>query len=109
MGDSAKNIAIILGIITIGIGGYWLYSQQVASVPDFASTEKTMQNMLNRTQVFIERRQQLEQVALDISFFQNESFQSLTSYSTDISSYSVGRTNPFAETEEITATESDED
>jgi hypothetical protein len=95
MGNSAKNIAIILGIITIGAGGYWLYTQEVAATPEFNGNEVTMQNMLSRTQVFIERRQQLDQVELDISFFEDDRFQSLRSFTTPIVTQPVGRSNPF--------------
>jgi hypothetical protein len=99
MGNSTKNIAIILGILTIGAGGYWLYTQEMTNGTDFEQTEATRENMLNRTQVFIERRQKLDQVELDISFFEKNSFRSLESHTTEIQEQPVGRSNPFAEVE----------
>ncbi len=95
MNSSFKNITIALGIITIAFAGYYVYSQQAEPLA-FNTNEAMMQSMLMNTQVFIERRQQLEAVAIDTAFFDDYRFQSLVSYRNEIVPRPLGRANPFA-------------
>lgn len=97
MGKSATNLTVVLGLITIAFGGYYLYTQYSSTSTSFDVNEQTMQNMLNNTKVFIDRGQVLEGIALDISFFEDERFRSLQGYSTPIRDYPTGRPNPFAD------------
>jgi hypothetical protein len=101
MGNTAKNIITLLGVVVIGVGGYWVYTQEATT--NFAGSDTTMQNMLNRTQVFIERRQLLDAAQLDVSLFEDQRFRSLQSYTTPIVEQPVGRANPFEATEGDTA------
>jgi hypothetical protein len=97
MGKIVTNLVVILGFITVAFGGYYMFIQQEGSVLDFNSNDQIMQNMLNNTQVFISRRQELDRVELAtaIAFFDNPQFRSLRSFSAPIQDRPVGRTNPF--------------
>ena len=99
MGKTATNISIILGVITIAFGGYYLYSQ-FFSKAEFNVNNQTMQNMLNNTRVFIERREVLDQIEFNVAFFEDERFRSLESYTTPIEDKPIGRPNPFADVDE---------
>jgi hypothetical protein len=98
MEGTVKNISIILIVITIAFGGYYLYVQMAATDLN-ASPEgqQMLQDMLARTQVFIERSQELDQIALDLSILEDERFRSLKVFSKPVKEQPVGRTDPFAE------------
>ena len=97
MGKIVTNLVIILGFATVAFAGYYIFIQQGDSVLDFNSNVQTMQNMLNNTQVFISRRQELDKVDLSstISIFDDANFRSLRSFSTPVRERPVGRQNPF--------------
>ena len=97
MGKTAKNIAFILGLATVAFGGYYLYTQMESS-SSFSSNEQNMQNMLNNTRVFIERGNILNNMDLDLTILEDDSFDSLQSYTRPIQPQTVGsRPNPFSE------------
>lgn len=97
MGKTATNLSIILGLITVAFAGYYMYTQQASSGLMFDDNQQTMQNMLNNTRIFIQHRQALDSVKMDISFFEDERFQSLRSFSTPIQEQPIGRPDPFAD------------
>lgn len=96
MGKTATNLAIALGLITVVFAGYYVYTQSSQPALDFSENQQTLQNMLNNTKVFIERRQVLDKVSLNIGLFEDDRFQSLRSFTTPIQERPVGRPNPFA-------------
>ena len=98
MSKTFTNIAIVLGIAALAIGGYFVYSQ-MSSETSFKGNEQTLQNMLNNTRVFIERREILTKIDLDLELFEDERFSSLQDYSIDIQSVPAGRTDPFTSTD----------
>lgn len=95
MGKTATNLVVILGIITVGVAGYYLYNQQTTSGVDFNSNEQAVQDMLKNTQAFIGYGQTLREVKLDLGFFEDDRFRSLRSYTTQIHERPIGRPNPF--------------
>lgn len=97
MGKIITNLVIILGFATVAFAGYYIFIQQGNSVLDFDSNDQTMQNMLNNTQVFISRRQELDRVNLSsaVRIFDDAAFRSLRSFSTPVQERPVGRENPF--------------
>jgi len=97
MGKTATNIAIVLGLITIAFAGYYMYIQRSVNTLNFESNEQTMQNMLNNTHVFIEYRQTLNNIELDVNLFEDRGFTSLRSFTTPIKDHPVGRPDPFAD------------
>lgn len=97
MSKTTQNLIVVLGLITIAFAGYYIYTQQSTSLVSFESNEQVMQNMLNNTRVFIERRQTLDQVQMDLSLFEDDRFESLRSFRTPIEERPVGRPDPFAD------------
>ena len=96
MGKTATNLSIVLGLITVAFAGYYLYTQRAASTLEFTATGPTTQNMLQNTRVFIEHRQTLDAIELDIGFFEDPRLLSLQSFTTPIQTQPVGRPDPFA-------------
>lgn len=97
MGKIITNLTVVLGFITVAFAGYYIFIQQGGSALEFNSNELTKQNMLNNTQVFIARRQALDEVdlATSVELFEDARFRSLRSFSTPIPERQVGRSNPF--------------
>lgn len=98
MGKTATNLSIILGLITIVFAGYYLYTQKSTDSFSLDTNKQTMENMLNNTGVFIERRQVLDQVELNVALFEDARFRSLRSFTTPIQERPIGRPDPFADT-----------
>jgi len=96
MSNTAKNLIIILGLITVAFAGYFMFMQQSATTLSFDANDEVLQNMLANSQIFIERRQQLQNVTLDTEFFTDPRFTSLQSFDNPIVEQPVGRSNPFA-------------
>lgn len=99
MGKTAINLAIALGLITVVFAGYYMYTENAEQYLNFDTNEQTMQNMLNNTGVFIERRKTLDRVELDIGFFEDNRFTTLRKFTTPIQERPIGRQDPFAETQ----------
>lgn len=97
MGKTATNLSIILGLITIAFAGYYLYTSQFSQSLNFDTDDQTTQNMLNNTRIFIERSNSIKQVKLDTTFFEDERFTSLRSYTSPIQARPEGRPDPFEE------------
>lgn len=96
MGSTAKNIAVILILITLVFAGYYMYTQQAGAVLQSDFDDVTLERMLQNTSVFIERRQELDAVVFDETVFVDERFTSLRSYREPITEQPNGRDNPFA-------------
>lgn len=97
MGKTATNLVVILGLITLAFGGYYLYTQEGVPGLSFNENDQTMQDMLSQTRTFIQHRQVLDQIELDTAFFEDPRFRSLRSYTTPIEERPIGRPNPFDE------------
>ncbi len=91
-----KNLIIILGLVTVGFAGYFMFMQQADPEVSFESNEAMVESMLANSQLFIERRQNLETVSLNLEIFSDERFTSLKSYDRPIVEQSVGRPDPFS-------------
>lgn len=96
MGKNTTNLVTALGLITVVFAGYYLYTTNAEPALDFTENDQIQQNMLNNTRVFIQRRQVLDKVTLDIKLFEDQRFNSLRSYTTPILERPIGRPNPFA-------------
>lgn len=95
MSNTLRNLLVVLGLLTVGYAAYYLYSTRTAATPDdFSAAE--LQQILTRTQVFIERRQELERMPLDLQFLADERFRSLESNTAPLEVIESGRSNPFA-------------
>jgi hypothetical protein len=101
MGKTATNISIILGLLTIAFAGYYIYLQRDNMALNIGSEDKLTENVLNSAAVFINYRQTLSDIDLDLSLFEDERFTTLQSYATPIQERPIGRVNPFANPEPI--------
>ncbi|MFW6209929.1 MAG: hypothetical protein ACOC4E_00365 [Patescibacteria group bacterium] len=104
MSNTTINIAIALGLATLAFGAYYLYTQQGGEELFFTNDERMMQDMLSQTRVFIERRQLLEGVELNVELFDDPRFRNLEDYSTPLVEPPQGRENPFAPYETVSPT-----
>lgn len=97
MTGTTKNLLIILGLITVAAAGYYLFSIRSATTLDTAVSGQSLESMLQNTQVFIERRQELDQIKLDVSVLEDPRFNTLRSYSDPVEEKPIGRPDPFAD------------
>lgn len=97
MGKTVTNLITVLGVGIVAFAGYYVYSQKIATEAEFIASGQDMENILNETNVFIERSKILSRVDLDISFFEDERLLSLQSFRTPVEDLPVGRHNPFEE------------
>lgn len=95
MSKTAKNLIIVLGLITVAFAGYFMFMQQSSTTLSFETNDTVLRNMLSNSQVFIERRRQLEGIELNLDFFIDDRLLSLQSFDTPIVEQPVGRDNPF--------------
>ena len=95
MSNLTKNIVIVLGLATVGFAAYFVFMKQEDPVVSFETNEAMLESMLANSQLFIERRQNLETISLGTDLFDDERFTSLRSYSRPVEEQSVGRPNPF--------------
>ncbi|MFN3693077.1 MAG: hypothetical protein ACK4SL_03210 [Candidatus Paceibacteria bacterium] len=88
---------IILGVGAIGLLylGYTLFMQGDQFALEEGATNPLADAVLMKTQVFIERRAQLDQVSIDGGLFADERFTSLRSYTAALANQEVGKTSLF--------------
>lgn len=103
MTDTLKNLLVFAGFVAVLGAGYFMFTQNSTTTGSLFDREKVSPVLLEKTQVFIERRAELEARTLDVSLFQDPAFTSLRSYTTDIPDQPVGRTNIFDEAQPIPA------
>lgn len=97
MTSTLKNGLVILGLLTIGYAAYYFYTARESTTLDTGITDSEFQSMLLRTQAFIQLRQELNQMQLDVSFLEDSRFRSLESFEEPLVEVEAGRANPFAE------------
>lgn len=104
MSDTLKNL--VAGILLIGVAaaGYIMFTQRDSASLSFDGLTINSEDLVARTQVFIERRAELELLKLEVSFFQDPRFTSLRSYSTIVPDQTVGRLNIFDEAATVPTT-----
>lgn len=102
MDKTTKNIVIILGIITTVFALYYVLTQGAALTLDQSESDQQLQELLTAAQTFSERQRALDAIELDVTIFDDETFRSLRSFSTEPLQYNVGRDNPFLPPENVT-------
>lgn len=100
MGNLFKSITMALGIITAVFGGYYLYVERANSMMEASEAEQSLQRLLANTSVFISHSQELNQINLDLSLFEDQRFRSLRLYTQPVEEQATGRSNPFSGTSE---------
>ncbi|MFM2340128.1 MAG: hypothetical protein RLZZ360_764 [Candidatus Parcubacteria bacterium] len=88
---------IILGIGALGLFylGYVLFIQTDEFALEDSAVNPMADNLVAKTQVFIGRRAQLDQVAIESALFTDPRFTTLRSYTTELSDQSVGKSSIF--------------
>jgi hypothetical protein len=99
MSKKAKNLMIILGILTFAFAGYYFFVQDSSIVIRPAESERELEQMLVRTQEFVNHRQILDSIDLNLTVLQSNEFRSLRSFSPSPNQYPFGRSNPFSAAE----------
>jgi hypothetical protein len=95
MSSTAKNLLIVLGIVTLSYAGYYFFVQESSLVIRSSESNQQLAQMLARTQEFVGHRQILNSISLDTGVLEQAEFQSLRSFSPDPIEFTVGRDNPF--------------
>ena len=95
MSQTLKNLLVLAVFIILIVLGYFMMTQRSAGTLSLAIGEDVSPVLLQKTQIFIERRAALQARTLDMSLFTDPSFTSLRSYATEVPEQPVGRTNIF--------------
>lgn len=95
MSPTMKNIVVPLLAVTLTYAAYVFFIQGDTVVDDGATLTD---EVLLRTQVFIERRALLDTVAIDVALFEDPVFRSYRSFATPVEDEPFGRSNPFGRT-----------
>ncbi len=103
MTDTLKNLLVLAGFIVVLGMGYFMFTQSSTSSWSLVHDVEVSPVLLEKTQVFIERRAELEARTLDVSLFRDPAFTSLRSYSTDVPDQPIGRANIFDEAQPVPA------
>jgi len=91
-----KNIIVIGGLLALaGIGYYLFVIQGDSTLNSGGSLEAGSAEI--ETQAFLNRLEDLQNINISTSLFQDARFRSLTDFSTVINRVPSGRDNPFVE------------
>ncbi len=92
---SGTSIITIIGLIVVVFGGIYLYKQNFQ--PASLDGDNTREELTNRTQVFVSRRNILDGINLNMSFLEDKRFYSLLSFSSPVSEQPIGKEDLFSE------------
>ena len=95
MSNTAKNLVVLLGLISVGVAAYFMFMQGTDSPLNFDVNSTDIQSMRQNSQLFIQRRNQLNTITLDLAMFDDPYFSALQSFDRPITEQPVGRDNPF--------------
>jgi hypothetical protein len=99
MNSNLKNIATVLVLFTIAVGGYYMFIKKDATELNLGGSATG--DLFFDVQKYIDRRELLSNVKLDTALFNDQRFRSLVYFSTEGAPLEVGRTNPFDDLYEI--------
>lgn len=99
MSKSAKNLIVILGIVTTVFAAYYFFTQEAALVLRTDESNQQLQELLVAAEQFSARQQVLNTISLDTRIFESEVFNSLRGFSPTPEEYNIGRPDPFLPTE----------
>lgn len=91
-----KNTTTILIVLILAIGGYYMYAQNKNAGLSLEGGASLTEDMVTRTQIFIERRALLDTVKIDTAMFEDPVFRSYKSFSEPVLDEPIGRDNPFS-------------
>jgi hypothetical protein len=96
MSNTAKNLLIVLGVITAAFAGYYFLIQDSSIVLRTPASERQLEQMLVQTQEFVSHREVLDSIDLDTTVLQSNEFRNLRSFSPEPGEFPAGRPNPFS-------------
>lgn len=92
--SSLKNIIIIIVCLACGAFVYYI-TRPDATTADMGLNSTVRQELIAKTQSFIERSAKLQAITIDQTFFMDTTFTSLRSFSTPVPNQALGRNNLF--------------
>jgi hypothetical protein len=96
--SSNKNVFIIIVCILVaGAAYYFLTDDSLA--PGITDGSEVRQDLLNKTQSFIERSAKIQQINIDTAFLTDPTFTSLRSFATPVPNQPLGRADLFGSTQ----------
>jgi hypothetical protein len=98
--SSLKNIFVVVALAAVAFFVYSMMSGDDAG-SDLGTNSAVREELIAKTQSFIERSAQLQQINIDPSLFMDSTFTSLRSFSTPVPNQPLGRTDLFGEQAEI--------
>jgi hypothetical protein len=104
MSGFTKNIFVICICIACAALGYYLFVGTDDS--ELAGNTVVRQELINKTQSFIERSAKLQQINIDQSLFTDSTFTSLRSFSTPVPNQPLGRNDIFGDASSISISSS---
>lgn len=96
-----KNIFVIIVLLVVAAAGVYFYIQRDAANLVLGGAVPASESVLANTQVFMQRRAQLEQLSIDGTLFTDPRFRSLRSFTTPVPERPIGRDNPFLPAERV--------
>lgn len=105
MSQGIKNIMAVVVIAAVAALGYFLFIQTDSTPLSIDGYAEISSQLLIKTQVFIDRRQQLENTQLDLAVLTDSRFVSLRSFETEVPEQTVGKNNIFNEAQFISGLE----
>lgn len=95
MSKTAKNLIVILGIITVVFAAYYFLTQEAAFVLRSEEANVELRELLQAADTFTARQQVLGTITLDDSVFTSDVFANVRDFSTPPDEFGVGRRDPF--------------
>lgn len=92
-----KNLGIFIICIAVVAVGYYFIKGDGSKASELGADSAVREELINKTQAFIERSNQLQQIQIDPNFFTDATFTSLRSFSTPVPDQTIGRTDIFSD------------
>lgn len=99
MSKSAKNLIVVLGIVTTVFAAYYFFTQEAALVLRTSESDRQLEELLVAAEDFAARQRVLDTIALDTHVLDSDIFNSLRDFSPTPEEYEIGRPDPFLPTE----------
>ena len=90
MAELIQNIIIVVGLVAVGVIGYFMWQETQQQSVETAIDEQALTSAVILRQIAA-----LKEIDLDTSLFNDPQFSELRSYRQNINPISVGNSNPF--------------
>jgi hypothetical protein len=92
--SSLKNIFLVLICVACGLFAYYM-TRADETTAGISGNSAIREELIAKTQSFIERSNKLQQINIDQAFFMDPVFTSLRSFSTPVPNQALGRDDLF--------------